>query len=109
MDKTIKVVNLEKYKETKKVLNRQKNSKNFSCGFVMLRKNETVPEHSTENKEEIIIVLQGKAKLVVDGKKSKTLYANSLAYIPPNVKHFVTNRNSKLLKYLYITVPCYNS
>ncbi len=99
----LKVINLAKFKKSKKVLSRAKDTKNFSCGFVVLKKGEDVGEHTTEEKEEIIIVLQGEVEVYIEGKKYKKLKSGNLVYIPQNVVHNVKNNTSKVAKYLYIT------
>ncbi len=98
--KTLYLKNLKKYK---KFLKRDVDAIRYSSGIVVLKKGESVGEHKTEGVEEIVVVLEGEATVVIEGKKYKRLKAPSVAYIPPNVVHNVVNNSSKILKYIYIT------
>jgi len=99
----IKWLNVKKIKKYKKFLKRKEDSFRFSSGVVVLEKNKEVGEHKTDNVEEVIVVLEGNATLIVEGKKYKTFKAPSIIYINPNVLHNIVNKSSKILKYIYIT------
>jgi len=75
----------------------------LKSGYVIIKRGGEVGEHSTENKEEAIIVLSGKAKIVCEGEE-RVVGSNSIVYIPRNTKHNVLNENKKDLKYVYVTV-----
>ena len=99
----IKWLNIKLLKKYKKFLKRKGDAFRFSSGIVVLKKNQEVGEHKTDNVEEVIVVLEGIATLVIRGKKYKTFKAPSVIYIKPNVLHNIVNKSSKLLKYIYIT------
>lgn len=99
----ITIKNLKILKKSKKILSKEKDTKNFSCGLVVLKKGEEVGEHTTQNKEEIIVVLEGEVILYIEGQRFKKVKSNSLIYIPQNVKHNVVNKTKRLSKYIYIT------
>ncbi len=105
----IKSINLHTYKKSNKILTRKKDSINFSCGLVVLKKTETMPEHITDNKEEILIGIKGRLQVYINSKKYKTLHPGSLVYLPPNVKHYIKNTTSKIAKYIYITTTTKNT
>lgn len=98
----IKIVKLkgEKYL---KLLKRNKDTINYSSGFVVLKKGQDVGEHKTDNVEEVIVFLNGTAELYVNGKKYKEISSPAVVYIPPNIVHNVVNKSKKTLKYIYIT------
>lgn len=76
-------------------------SEKIKSGLVILKKGEQVGKHITENKEEIIIILLGKATILVEDKKI-IVKKNHLVYIGPNKKHNIKNESSNILKYIYI-------
>lgn len=76
-------------------------SKNIKAGLVILKKGEEVGEHITENREEVIIIIQGQARVFLEGQ-GKTVKQNSLVFIPENKKHNLKNISKKTLKYLYV-------
>lgn len=76
-------------------------SKKIKGGLVVLKKGEQIGEHTTENREEIIFILKGKAMIILEGKRNAVKEGFSF-YIPPNKKHNVVNKNNQILKYLYI-------
>ena len=75
----------------------------LSAGLVVLKPKESVGEHNTKDREEIIIVLKGRARIVFGRKGSFILKEKSFAYLPCSTKHNVENVGSKALKYTYIT------
>jgi len=60
-----------------------------------------VGEHSTSDKEEILVVLKGMPTVIVEGVATQ-LATGSLFYIPPNQKHNVINREIFNCAYAYI-------
>lgn len=76
-------------------------SKKIKAGLVILKKGEEVGEHITENREEIIVVLQGQA-LVSLANQKMAVKENNLIFIPENKKHNLKNKSENTLKYLYI-------
>lgn len=73
-------------------------------GYVNLRPGQNVGKHTSDSKEEVIVILSGKAKICFS---SLTLAAgaNSILYIPPYTEHNVENVGKKILSYIYITSP----
>jgi len=71
-------------------------------GFVSLKENEEVGEHSTENCEELIIVLEGEGYLLSKGE-SLPLRKAQVCYIPPFTQHNVRAKTG--LSYVYVVIP----
>ena len=76
----------------------------MKSGCVVLKPGEEVGEHMTENKEELIVVLQGKAKVISDGK-SVEAGENTAVYIKSGKLHNVINDSGAVLRYIYVTAP----
>lgn len=78
-------------------------SKRIRSGCVILKKGEEVAEHVTEKKEEVIIILQGRATIIMEGVKTE-VSENNIVYIPENKKHNVINESSEILRCVYIVI-----
>ena len=74
-------------------------------GFVRLKPGESVGEHSTQEHEEALVVLQGQGKAEVEGREALPISSRMLAYIPPRSRHNVTNTGSEVLEYVYVVAP----
>lgn len=72
-------------------------------GCVVLRPGENVGEHSTDEQEEILIILEGKGKLLLSKSVEIEFEKNSAAYIPPRTVHDVKNTGTVNLKYVFVT------
>ena len=72
-------------------------------GLVTLKSKESIGLHNTQNKEEVLIILQGQAQ-VSSGKHSRIkVKKNFFVYIPPQTDHDLKNIGKTVLKYVYIT------
>jgi quercetin dioxygenase-like cupin family protein len=72
-------------------------------GFVKLKKDENVGEHTTSDYEEMLIILDGKGKVEINGKKSTLkIEKGEIAYIPPHTRHNVFNICDLELRYIYV-------
>ncbi len=74
-------------------------------GFVRLKPGESVGEHSTQEHEEALVVLQGEGRAQVEGRPAVPIASRMLAYIPPRSKHNVTNTGTMVLEYVYVVAP----
>jgi mannose-6-phosphate isomerase-like protein (cupin superfamily) len=74
----------------------------MKSGMVSLKPGEAVGTHNTDNKEELIIVLEGEGKMVFDGYNSVKLSIGENAYCPPFTEHNIINTKNKILKYIYV-------
>ncbi|OGG04842.1 hypothetical protein A2Z33_06060 [Candidatus Gottesmanbacteria bacterium RBG_16_52_11] len=79
-------------------------SRVLKSGLVVLKPGENVGEHVTENREEILIVLAGRASVMVNGH-TVTLPSGESHFIPVGTAHNVINRGRKELKYIYVVSP----
>ncbi len=74
----------------------------LKSGMVSLEPGETVGTHNTENKEELIIVLEGEGEMVFEGYDTVKLSKGKNAYCPPYTEHNIINTNDKILRYIYV-------
>lgn len=76
-------------------------SKVLKSAMVTLQPGEEVGEHTTENREEIVVVLKGTATLQKDGK-SFIMVSGTAHFIGEGIKHNVRNESREPLEYAYI-------
>lgn len=75
-------------------------------GYVCLDPGANVGEHSTENYEELLVVLSGSGEVETEGVSTRRpIAANQVAYNPPHTTHNVFNTGSEPLRYIYIVTP----
>lgn len=75
-------------------------------GYVCLQPGASVGEHSTENYEELLIVLSGAGEVETGGEhERRPITANQVAYNPPQTTHNVHNTGAEPLRYIYIVTP----
>ena len=75
-------------------------------GYVCLQPGESVGEHSTENYEELLIVLSGTGEVETGGENERRpISANQVAYNPPQTTHNVHSTGDEPLRYIYIVTP----
>ena len=98
------VKTLDSARKSKRLLGNSGKKKGLCSGFVTLKRDKSIGLHSTGKKEEIIIVLEGKAQVSIAGK-SFILKDRMMLYIPLNTMHNVKNIDIHPLKYIYVTAP----
>lgn len=84
------------------VLNGPPETVTMKSGYVVLDPGHTVGKHSTENHEEILIVLEGEGQMLFHDGSTLELKAHSALYCPPQTEHDVKNTGSAKLRYVYI-------
>jgi quercetin dioxygenase-like cupin family protein len=84
------------------ILNNKQNCLKLHSGMVCLQPGESVGEHSTEDHEELIVVLSGRGELEAEGIGRREIAAGQIAYNPTNTKHNLTNTSSEPLRYIYV-------
>lgn len=76
-------------------------SKFLKAGRVTLSLGEEIGEHKTDKREELILVLKGKATLIKESKQIH-LKAGETHYIKPETVHNVVNNSNMELEYIYV-------
>ena len=71
-------------------------------GYVVILPGNSVGRHSTENFEEILVVLEGDGELLVGDGSPLQLKPFTVTYCPPRTEHDVRCTGSKPLRYVYI-------
>ena len=77
----------------------------MKSGHVCLKPGESVGQHSTDSREEAIVILEGCAQIIAGGAVSATASAGQLVYIPPHTDHDLRNSGNGILRYVYVVAP----
>ena len=78
------------------------NAVSMHSGLVTLEPGKDVGKHSTENHEELIVVLDGEGEIEADGAIRTKIKKGQIAYNPPQTEHNLFNTGAKPLRYIYI-------
>lgn len=81
------------------------NSVCMKSGEVVLKKGEEIGCHNTGRKEELIVVLEGNAKVEINNNFFERVESGSVIYFPPSTLHNIKNTDEEILRYIYITAP----
>lgn len=98
-------VRLKSLKKFQRLIAGIPQSEGVKAGHVVLQPHESVGEHLTLGKEEVLILLKGKAKVTCGKRKALICESNSLVYIPAQALHDVQNIGKGELEYVYVTSP----
>ena len=99
--KIMKLDTGEKY--TRLFSTKEKSALSFRSGHVILGKNENIGKHDTGDSEEILIILEGKGRLYINGNENINFEKNTALYVPPKTTHDVINTGQCYLKYIFVT------
>jgi mannose-6-phosphate isomerase-like protein (cupin superfamily) len=72
------------------------------AGKIVLQPGESIGKHSTEGKEELIIILDGEGQFLYGDNQSLIFDSNSVLYCPPMTEHNILNTGSTPLQYIYV-------
>lgn len=76
----------------------------MKSGRVYLQPGQDCGVHSTENKEEQLVFLQGSGTAVIAGEKFD-VGAGKICYIPPQTEHNIVNTSTEPLVYIFCVAP----
>jgi mannose-6-phosphate isomerase-like protein (cupin superfamily) len=65
---------------------------------------EDIHRHSTENNEELLVFLQGQARVLM-GNQTLTMEAGQVLNIPPQTEYALHNDGPDELRYIYTVAP----
>ena len=98
---SFKIIPLEGTKKYTHLLKEGIDALRLKSGYVILQPGESVGEHSTKNKEEIIIILEGEAEVRVEGHTPSMVKGQNAIYVPPQTIHNIKNIGKDQLKYVF--------
>jgi mannose-6-phosphate isomerase-like protein (cupin superfamily) len=104
-DPNVKIITAEGSAKYLRLLAGAPETKGMKSGYVILQPGESVGAHSTEAKEEVIIILEGSLRVVVDEKPALTAGKDQVVYIPPQTRHDMVNTGAGAARYIYVVSP----
>ena len=104
MPRKVFKIELNNKSRYQRVLSGQPQTRGMRSGCVSLGSGFEVGEHSTKDREEVLVILSGKGRVFFSGCAVEVA-KNTVVYIPPRTRHNVKNTGKKKLRYLYIVSP----
>ena len=99
------VIDLNNKPENQKLLSGHPQTCGMRSGRVYLASNEACGQHSTKNREELLVFLSGRGQLLIGEQDGIEVGQGKISYIPPNTLHDVKNTGSEALVYVYCVAP----
>jgi mannose-6-phosphate isomerase-like protein (cupin superfamily) len=98
-----KVVELDaKGEKELRILGGAPESYRMRAGLIVLAPGDSVGRHSTQQNEEVLVVLEGSGEMVFGDGSKLPGHANSALYCPPETTHDVVNTGHAVLRYVYV-------
>lgn len=91
--------------ETHLPLLTKENASRMRAGMVTLGPGEDCGRHSTDEYEELLVILEGRGEAELEGHGAVAVEAGQVVYIPPQTSHNVRNRGEGVLRYVYVVAP----
>jgi len=98
-----KVIKLESTERYQRLLDKDSGSLGIKAGHVILKPGENVGEHTTAEREELVIILKGSGEAAIDRQDILKIANNAILYIPPETTHDIKNTGSNNLEYIFLT------
>ncbi len=89
-------------KEYIRLLGGPPESVTMRSGAVTLQPGKSVGKHTTENFEELLIILEGSGAFILNEGRQLEMKVNTVLYCPPFTEHDVINTGSVPLRYIYV-------
>jgi quercetin dioxygenase-like cupin family protein len=94
---------VKRLEKSETVISRPESSQ-LHLGYVVLESGRAIGEHSTEDGEELIVVVEGKGEVTSEGY-TQAIEAPCVVLVPAHTVHNVRNMSTALLKYVYALPP----
>ncbi len=79
--------------------------KNLSMGINITEVGSMIPDHVHEESEEVLFLISGKARIVIEGIGSWEIGPETAFYSPLGIKHRVENIGDEPLKLVWVYSP----
>ena len=85
-----------------RLLNCGEDTSALHSGMVCLDPGKSIGNHSTNDGEEVIIVLNGEGEMSFDDYETLKMAEDFLIYCPSHTEHDVKNTGNETLKYVFV-------
>ena len=103
------VIDLGKSCQNQKLLDGAPATRGMRSGRVYLAPAKACGEHSTKDREELLVFLSGRGELLIGRNDRFEVGQGKVCYIPPQTLHDVKNTGAEPLVYVYCVTPVANS
>jgi mannose-6-phosphate isomerase-like protein (cupin superfamily) len=95
------VVELQPAGDFQRLLDNKTQSCGMKAGRVYLKPGDSCGQHSTKDREELLVFLSGSGRAIIEGSEPFDIGVGKVAYIPPQTNHNIENTGSEPLIYVY--------
>ncbi len=99
------VVELQSAEGFQRLLDDKSQTCGMKAGRVYLNPGESCGQHSTKEREELLVFLSGSGQAVIEGSDAFDVGSGKVAYIPPQTFHNIKNTGDEPLIYVYCVAP----
>ena len=99
------VIDLNETAENQKLLDGKPQTCGMRSGRVYLPPNQAWGQHSTKDREELLVFLWGQGELMIGQEDCYQVGRGKVSYIPAHTDHDVKNTGSEPLVYVYCVAP----
>ena len=99
------VMDLNDKNEFQRLLQGEPQTRGMKAGRVYLLPGQSCGQHSTGQREELLVFLSGSGKAIIEGSEPLDIGVGRVAYIPPQTLHDVKNTGTEPLIYIYCVAP----
>jgi mannose-6-phosphate isomerase-like protein (cupin superfamily) len=99
------IIGLSENPENQRILAGRPQTCGMRSGRVYLEPGKSCGQHSTKDREEVLVFLAGSGELLIGENDCYQVGQGKVAYIPPKTAHDVSNTGSESLIYVYCVAP----
>ncbi len=99
------VIDLNNEPENQRLLAGEPGTCGMRSGRVYLAPGQACGEHSTKDREELLVLLSGSGEVLIGGSERFQVGRGKVCYIPPQTPHDVRNTGDEPLIYVYCVAP----
>lgn len=99
------VIDLNKNPENQGLLDGKPQTCGMRSGKVYLPPGQVCGQHSTKDREEVLVFLSGRGELLIGEEDRFEVGQGRISYIPPHTVHDVKNAGGEPLVYIYCVAP----
>ena len=99
------VIDLNEEPENQRLLSWEPQTCGMRSGRVYLAPGQACGQHSTKDREELLVFLSGRGELLIDAERTFPVGQGKITYIPRHTIHDVKNTGDEPLVYVYCVAP----
>ena len=99
------IIDLNENPENQRLLAGEPQTCGMRSGKVYLAPGMSCGQHSTKDREELLVFLSGSGELLIGENDSYQVGQGKVAYIAPKTAHNVSNTSNEPLIYVYCVAP----